>query len=203
MPMLGIVAFLDHNWSDEWSSAVGYSTFDNDNTERPGGRRLRQRPLRAGQPALLPGAERDVGGELQWATARTSTTASRRRLQGPVLVQVQLSHTLGGNVMSDASTRHGRAWLIGLAVARWRCCAAIASAQSPAEIQAALDAAYAKYKDLQEGKNADYIPALAKVDSEHLRHRARHDRRQGLHRGRRVKSEVSIQSISKVFTMAR
>ena len=33
--------------------------------------------------------------------------------------------------------------------------------KKPAEIQAALDAAYAKYKDLQEGANADYIPALA------------------------------------------
>jgi len=30
---------------------------------------------------------------------------------------------------------------------------------------AALEVAHAKYKDLQEGKNADYIPALAKVPS--------------------------------------
>ena len=37
-------------------------------------------------------------------------------------------------------------------------------AQAPTEIQAAVDAAYAKYKSLQEGKNADNIPALAKVD---------------------------------------
>jgi glutaminase len=43
--------------------------------------------------------------------------------------------------------------------------AAPLAAQAPAEIQAALDAAYAKYKDIQEGANADYIPALAKVDS--------------------------------------
>jgi glutaminase len=34
-----------------------------------------------------------------------------------------------------------------------------------ADVQAAMKAAYAKYKDLGEGKNADYIPALAKVDS--------------------------------------
>ena len=40
-----------------------------------------------------------------------------------------------------------------------------ALAQPPAQIQAALDAAYAKYQNLQEGANADYIPALAKVDS--------------------------------------
>ena len=40
-----------------------------------------------------------------------------------------------------------------------------AAAQTPKEIQAALDAAHAKYKDIAEGANADYIPALAKVDS--------------------------------------
>jgi glutaminase len=33
-----------------------------------------------------------------------------------------------------------------------------------ADIEAALDAAYTKYRNLQEGANADYIPALAKVD---------------------------------------
>jgi glutaminase len=33
-----------------------------------------------------------------------------------------------------------------------------------ADINAALDAAYNKYRTLQEGANADYIPALAKVD---------------------------------------
>ena len=43
----------------------------------------------------------------------------------------------------------------------------LAAADSPgkAEIDAALSAAHAKYQGLQEGKNADYIPALAKVPS--------------------------------------
>ena len=35
---------------------------------------------------------------------------------------------------------------------------------SATSIQAALDTAYAQFKDLKEGANADYIPALAKVD---------------------------------------
>ena len=35
--------------------------------------------------------------------------------------------------------------------------------QGPA-VEAALKAAYEKYQGLEEGKNADYIPALAKVD---------------------------------------
>ena len=38
-------------------------------------------------------------------------------------------------------------------------------AQGAADAQKAVDAAYAKYRTLKEGKNADYIPALAKVDS--------------------------------------
>ena len=33
-------------------------------------------------------------------------------------------------------------------------------AQSASNVQAVVDAAYAKFKDLKEGKNADYIPAL-------------------------------------------
>ena len=37
-----------------------------------------------------------------------------------------------------------------------------------AQIQRALDDAYAKYKDIKEGANADYIPALAKVNPKKL-----------------------------------
>ncbi|RPI51687.1 MAG: hypothetical protein EHM55_18330 [Acidobacteria bacterium] len=32
LPLLGIVAFLDHNWNDQWSSSGGYSFLDIDNT---------------------------------------------------------------------------------------------------------------------------------------------------------------------------
>jgi len=39
-----------------------------------------------------------------------------------------------------------------------------ATAQTPATVQQAVDKAYAEFKTLNEGKNADYIPALAKVD---------------------------------------
>ena len=75
-------------------------------------------------------------------------------------------------------------------------------AQTPAEIQAALDAAFAKYKGLQEGKNADYIPALAKVDP-NIYGIALVSPDGKVYTAGDVKSEVSIQSISKVFTMAR
>jgi glutaminase len=70
-----------------------------------------------------------------------------------------------------------------------------------AEIEAALNAAYAKYKGLQEGANADYIPALAKVDSA-LYGIALVTPDGTVYTAGDTKSEVSIQSISKVFTMA-
>src|SRR6187397_1411189 len=73
-------------------------------------------------------------------------------------------------------------------------------AQAPADVQKAVDAAYAKYKGLQEGKNADYIPALAKVDP-NLFGIAVVTPDGKVYSAGDVKTEVSIQSISKVFTM--
>ena len=75
-------------------------------------------------------------------------------------------------------------------------------AQAGGDVQKAVDAAYATFKDLKEGKNADYIPALAKVNPALF----------GIvlvtvdgkvFTAGDIKTEVSIQSISKVFTMAQ
>jgi glutaminase len=74
-------------------------------------------------------------------------------------------------------------------------------AASPDEIQSALNAAYAKYKNLQEGKNADYIPALADVDP-NLFGIALVTTDGKAYTAGDIKSEVSMQSISKVFTLA-
>jgi glutaminase len=78
---------------------------------------------------------------------------------------------------------------------------ATASAQTAAEIEAALKAAHSKYQSLKEGKNADYIPALAKVDS-NIYGIALVTVDGRVYTMGDIKSEVSIQSISKVFTMA-
>jgi len=99
----------------------------------------------------------------------------------------------------------GAAWLCAVATALVFMLVTVITpswAQKPADIDAALKAAHAKYKDLKEGANADYIPALAKVDSKIF----------GIavvtvdgkvYTVGDIQSEVSIQSISKVFTMAK
>jgi glutaminase len=77
-----------------------------------------------------------------------------------------------------------------------------AIAQGPADYDRAVKAAYEKFKNLDEGKNADYIPALAKVDP-HLFGIALVTPDGKVYTAGDVTSEVSIQSVSKVFTMAR
>ena len=68
-------------------------------------------------------------------------------------------------------------------------------------IDRALAAAHQKYRTLQEGKNADYIPALAKVDP-NLFGIALVTADGKVYIAGDAKSEVSIQSISKPFTAA-
>jgi glutaminase len=93
--------------------------------------------------------------------------------------------------------------LVGLlAIAVLTMVAAPAVAQSSADIDAALQAAHSKYKTLKEGANADYIPALAKVDP-NIFGIALVTVDGKIYTTGDVSSEVSIQSISKVFTMAK
>ena len=71
-----------------------------------------------------------------------------------------------------------------------------------ADYQAAVNAAHEKYRNLDEGKNADYIPALAKVDPR-LFGIALVTPDGAVFTAGDIASEVSIQSVSKVFAMAR
>ncbi len=70
------------------------------------------------------------------------------------------------------------------------------------DAQKAVDTAYQQYRNLKEGKNADYIPALAKVDPNLFGIALVTVDGKVITAGD-VKTEVSIQSISKVFTMAQ
>lgn len=68
--------------------------------------------------------------------------------------------------------------------------------------QEAIDKAYAKFKDLKEGKNADYIKELANVDS-NIYGIAIVTADGKIYTKGDLTSRVSIQSISKVFTLAK
>jgi len=91
-----------------------------------------------------------------------------------------------------------RFWLVALAASL----VVSMSLSAQSDPQTAVNAAFAKYKDLKEGKNADYIPALAKVDP-NLFGIALVTADGKVYTAGDLKTEVSIQSISKVFTMAQ
>ncbi|MGH7682215.1 MAG: glutaminase [Candidatus Eiseniibacteriota bacterium] len=94
------------------------------------------------------------------------------------------------------------AWILNAGAADAAKSAAKSAAPAVSPTQTAVDQAYAKYKDLQEGKNADYIPALAKVDP-NVYGIALITVDGKLYTAGDLNTLVSIQSISKVFTMAK
>ena len=75
------------------------------------------------------------------------------------------------------------------------------TAQQASDPQTIVNNAYNQFKTLKEGKNADYIPALAKVDP-NVFGVALVTVDGKVYTAGDIKTEVSIQSISKVFTMA-
>jgi glutaminase len=77
-----------------------------------------------------------------------------------------------------------------------------AAPQATPDPQVAVNNAFNQFRTLKEGKNADYIPALAKVDP-NLFGIALVTVDGKVFTAGDVKTEVSIQSISKVFTMAQ
>ncbi|MFC5270351.1 glutaminase A [Adhaeribacter terreus] len=78
----------------------------------------------------------------------------------------------------------------------------VTSTMDKGSIEAAITEAYNKYKDLKEGKNADYIPELAKVPSEQFAIVVVTADGQVYSKGD-IDALYSIQSISKVITLAK
>jgi glutaminase len=90
----------------------------------------------------------------------------------------------------------------GVLVAALFAFGACAAQGAPApQFQAQVDEAYGKYKDLKDGKNADYIPILATIPSE-LFGVVLATRDGKLYTAGDVHYEFSIQSVSKPFTAA-
>jgi len=102
--------------------------------------------------------------------------------------------------MQRSLARNRQLWLSAIAASV--VCGLTLGAQQQSDPQAAVNGAFKQFQTLKEGKNADYIPALAKVNPDLF----------GIvlvtvdgkvFTAGDVKTEVSIQSISKVFTMAQ
>lgn len=91
--------------------------------------------------------------------------------------------------------------MVALGLVSLGCASVNAADPSPKQLQRVVDAAHAKYKDLREGNNADYIPILTKTPSE-LFGVVIATRDGKLYAAGDVDYKFSIQSVSKPFTAA-
>src|SRR4051794_31775718 len=66
IPITGLVLFLDHTWNKQFSSSVGYSRQDNDNTPGQAPNAFKTGQYALGNLLYYPAPSVMVGGELQW-----------------------------------------------------------------------------------------------------------------------------------------
>jgi hypothetical protein len=66
IPIIGVVAFVDHRWDSRFTSAVGYSFQDNDNREGQNPDAFRRGHYALANLLYYPAPNVLVGGELQW-----------------------------------------------------------------------------------------------------------------------------------------
>ena len=66
LPMLGISAFLDLNWNDKWTSTVGYSMLDIDNTNGQAASAFKKGQYALANLLYYPVAGVFLGPEIQW-----------------------------------------------------------------------------------------------------------------------------------------
>jgi hypothetical protein len=66
LPILGIVAFLDLNWNEKWTSTVGYSLVNIDNTDAQGADAYKKGQYALANVLYHPTAGVFLGPEIQW-----------------------------------------------------------------------------------------------------------------------------------------
>ncbi len=97
LPMTALSLFVDHSWNAKFSSAVGYSRQDIDNSDGQAATAFKTGAVRARQPALHACAECDGRGRAAVGTPDEFLGRIQfRRAQVAVLVQVQLLGQVGG-----------------------------------------------------------------------------------------------------------
>jgi hypothetical protein len=66
LPITGIVAFLDHTWNDRFTSAIGYSSQNIDNSDAQAPNAFHAGKYFLGNLLYTPAPNVMIGGELQW-----------------------------------------------------------------------------------------------------------------------------------------
>src|SRR5262245_30701672 len=74
LPVTGVVAFLDHTWNEKFSTAVGYSMVDIDNTDAQAPEAFHRGQYALGNILYSPVSGVTAGVELQWGNRENFTS---------------------------------------------------------------------------------------------------------------------------------
>jgi DcaP outer membrane protein len=97
IPIIGIVAFLDHTWNEKFSSTVGYSRQDNDNTDAQAANAFKDGQYALGNLLYYPAPNVMVGGELQWGRRENNSDGfASDGFKVQFSFKYNFSHKLGG-----------------------------------------------------------------------------------------------------------
>ena len=97
LPIVGIVAFLDHTWNAKWSSTVGYSRQDIDNTDGQAPNAFKAGQYALGNVLYTPVPNVMIGGELQWGRRENFSDGFQSDgLKLQFSFKYSFSHKIGG-----------------------------------------------------------------------------------------------------------
>ena len=94
VPLTGVLAYYDHWWSDQWSSSIGYSftEVDNTNFQDPGA--FSRIDYASGNLLYYPAENLMIGGELMWGERENNDGASEDDIRFQFTVKYNFGITL-------------------------------------------------------------------------------------------------------------
>lgn len=97
LPVVGLLAFLDHKWNEKFSTSIGYSLTDIDNSDGQAPNAFKSAQYALGNLLYYPATNFMLGGELQWGRRENfSDGFSSDGLKIQFSVKYNFSYKLGG-----------------------------------------------------------------------------------------------------------
>jgi hypothetical protein len=94
VPLLGVLAYYDHWWSDKWSSSIGYSFTEVDNTNFQDAGAFQKIDYASGNLLYYPAENLMLGGELMWGERTNNDGASEDGFRFQFTVKYNFGITL-------------------------------------------------------------------------------------------------------------
>ena len=94
VPLTGVVAYYDHTWNEKWTSSIGYSYTEVDNTNFQDGSAFQKGEYASVNLLATPAKNVMVGGELLWGKRTNNDGSSGDDMRFQFTVKYNFSSTL-------------------------------------------------------------------------------------------------------------